>query len=53
MITEMNNKMAIRIVSQRSQFDHEEVKNQIIQYKKLKKTLHNNKKILTPFIRGT
>jgi len=45
-ISESNNQLAIRLITNRSRFDHSIVKRDIQQYEKLKKTLYNNRKAL-------
>jgi hypothetical protein len=40
------------LVTKRSQFDHQIVQREISQYQRLKQTLYNNKKALSPSRRG-
>lgn len=47
MITEMNQQMAERLLSRESQLDRKAMRRSMQQYEKLKKTMINNRKVLS------
>ena len=47
MITEMNQQMAERLLNRESQLDHKAMRRSMQQYQKLKKTMINNRRLLS------